>query len=170
MTGWRVPDTWTPDERLCEGERLADVGASAPRTVELAGAIRERFGGVLGQAAAVLVVVQALPYVPDPGGEEWLQSVAETWERGGDCEDVSTAVVALARAVGLRARLVWLPLPGEAFPHVSAQISPDPASVPSATATWWWAEPSVRAHLGEYPLDAAARLNHWRPFGRTLGR
>jgi transglutaminase-like putative cysteine protease len=104
----------------------------------------------LDAAACALAAAQAVPYVPDPPGE-WFQPVAYTLAHGGDCEDLAALVVALARALGLPARVVWMEEdPRLPLNHVSAQIF--------ARGVWLWAEATVPgARLGEEPHAAVAR-------------
>lgn len=65
----------------------------------------------------------------------------------GDCDDSTRALVALARSIGIPARLATLGTPPT---HVYPELH--------ATGTWLPAEPSIPAQLGEHPLAAAARL------------
>ena len=98
-----------------------------------------------------LRAVQSLEYVPNTAREEWLQSVGRTLRtRRGECKALSTTLVALYRALGLRPRVVWVDQPGAPLNHVTAKVWID--------GGWLWAEPSVRgAMLGESPYDALAR-------------
>ena len=74
-----------------------------------------------------------------------------TLELGGDCEDLSKAIVALDLAALLRARVEWLPQPEENQDHVSARVL--------LAGVWEWQEASLAgARLGENPYQAAQRL------------
>jgi transglutaminase-like putative cysteine protease len=118
-------------------------------------------------AAALLLWTQRRGYKPDPAGEEWFQPVPWTIARGGDCEDLSTLFVTLARAAGLRAQLVWIDQPSHALNHVTAQVYlGDYARRFGSSDGWAWAETSVLgARLGENPYHAAERLGQ----GENLG-
>jgi transglutaminase-like putative cysteine protease len=149
--------------------RTAAAGAvaGASRAVAAAGHLLSPEEGRAAIAAALLLWVQRRGYHPDPPGEEWFQPVARTIAQGGDCEDLSTLFVALARAAGLRAQLVWIDQPSHALNHVSAQVYlGDLARRFGATDGWAWAETSVLgARLGENPYHAAERLGQ----GENLG-
>ena len=169
MTPFRVPPEWTWDVRIARLEAIADAGVTDPETQRRARAILAFAVGFRLLARVGLAEVQRLPFVADPPGDDDYYAVGETWRRGGDCEDLSAALVALYRALGLRARLAWMELdPGAAQTHVTVQVSPDPVSVPSDRASWWYAEPSVRAELGEEPVAAAIRTQSYAPFGGSL--
>jgi transglutaminase-like putative cysteine protease len=70
----------------------------------------------------------------------------------GDCDDSARALMALALALGLRARLETLPplSSGRTPKHVAAQLFVDGA--------WRWAETTIAGELGEHPVAAARRL------------
>lgn len=103
-------------------------------------------------AAALLDVVQRLPYYPDPpGANDWIGDPRTVLRIGGDCEDLATLVVALWATAGLTARIQWIGQEGDQD-HVSAQVQ-----IPGAG--WIWGEPTIKgARFGEYPYDAARRL------------
>lgn len=91
-------------------------------------------------------------------GAETIRDSYETWElAAGDCDDVSRLLLALARSIGLNARLAYF----DAAPPGSEDISPYHASVQLFDgARWRWAECSVGAGvvLGEHPRAARSRL------------
>lgn len=162
----RVSDETPPASRVKALEQLADQGATLDQVKALAAGFT---GDARLRAEQVLAAAQALGWHADPPGE-WFQPVLATLAVGGDCEDLAAALVALARAAGLRARIAWLDQPEYPQNHVTAQISFDPMSVPGSQATWLWAEPSVDgAALGEDPYVAAnARSALVRLRGNTL--
>lgn len=124
--------------------------AQTARVLELASKLR----GFprLERARLILLRVQAAGYRPDQvGGADRLQSVACTLDNGGDCVELSCAVVALALASGLPAWCVWIPQPQAPQDHVAARIG--------LGGRVYWAEASILgADLGEDPYRAAARL------------
>jgi hypothetical protein len=116
-------------------------------------------------AARALRYVQQLPRIPDPPGRERFQSVADTIERGGDCEDKAALLVALLeldsyRSPGTGGMLRWMNLePFASMNHVTALVTFDGGT------TWQWAEPSIRgAVIGEEPFAAANRTGDWSGF------
>lgn len=166
---FQIPDTTPVEERLRILDAIANEGAAESVIQRLAGKLapacvgsgalawepnapapigappscRERY------AAALLRAVQTLPYRLDPKGE-WFQSARYTLAWGGDCEDLASLLVALCRAAGLEARIVWMDETGE-YNHVSTQIY--------VGGRWQWAESIIPgASLGEFPQDAANRL------------
>jgi transglutaminase-like putative cysteine protease len=133
-------------------DALAEDAMQRPLVRQLA-ALIPHDAPARSRAAHVLELVQRLNYRPDPPGLEIFQSAEETIARGGDCEDLATLFVALARLVGLRAKIVWLnqQIHGAALNHVYARVLVD--------AQWLDAECSIAgARLGEAPSDAARRL------------
>jgi len=122
-------------------------------------------------AAQVLRGVRArVDYLPDPAGSaDFFARVPWILQTGADdCEGLSVLFVALARASGLAASVVWLDQPGAPQNHVSARVY-----LPGAG--WTWAECSVPAALGEHPYDAVRRYRASRargivaPSGNLLG-
>ena len=97
-------------------------------------------------AARILRVVQRrVRYVGE--GIETFQPSSLTWRMGlGDCVDSARLVVALARALGLEARVVGV-----------AGKKGDPAHA-VAKVEGRWAEASLLARYGEHPLRAFRRL------------
>lgn len=103
------------------------------------------------QARALLAYVHTRPYFAHPPDVEEFKPVTLTIDEGGNCEDLGPLYVALARASGLVAQLVWINQHDAPLNHVSAQVWLD--------GQWHWAEPSVAgAQLGEDPYAAAARM------------
>lgn len=95
-----------------------------------------------GRAACLLAWVRRnLLFTPDPFGTELLQTPGATLQLGiGDCDDLTTLLLALARAVGIRARPVGQGSGGR-FSHVAPQLY--------IGGRWAWADPSLQdARLG----------------------
>jgi transglutaminase-like putative cysteine protease len=141
-----------PSTRVSLLDALADDAMLRPSVQQLA-TIGVREDSERARAEGALAVVHALPYRADPHGDEVFQDADETIARGGDCEDLATLFVALARLVGLRAKVLWLnqQIHGAALNHVFAQVLVD--------GDWLDAETSIAgAQLGESPANAARRL------------
>lgn len=154
LARFRVPPALPQRERVALLETLADEDARAPWLRALAARLP---AAPVPYLAAVLAAAQGLPRVPDPPGE-WFQTAAYTVRWGGDCDDLVELVVALARARGLRARVVYLPQPDAPQDHWTAQFSLSPAGAPDDAAVWDWWDPFVPgARLAEHPYVAAAR-------------
>ena len=149
-----VPVEWSPKRRLVSVVELAEAEASLPRVAALVGDVRAVRSGAGAVAAArrALELVQRLPYVPDPPGDDTHQGAEYTATRGGDCEDLSALLwLRFTRGAGLRARVLWLEQRGAALSHVTSQAL--------AAGQWEWAEACVAgARFGEYPYDAVRRL------------
>lgn len=159
-----MPDSTPTAARVRLLETLADEDAASPPLRALAARLPAR---PRERAGLALLLAQRAPFTADPSGE-WFQSAPWTVAHGGDCDDHAEFFVALARAAGLRARVVHLPQPTAQEDHWTAQVSFDPAEVPDALARWEWAEPSVvGAVLGEDPYLAADRLGQSVRLGGT---
>jgi hypothetical protein len=158
---WVVPADWDDAARFATLARLAEQGARDPAVIAAADAAlglrpwhSDRYAVNFGAATALLALVHALVFFPDPPGVDTYQNAAYTLAHGGDCEDLSVLYAALCAAVGVRARIVWLAQPGEPQAHVTVQVQPVPRG------PWLWAEPSIpSAAIGEDPY-AAARREH----------
>jgi hypothetical protein len=101
-------------------------------------------------ALEALRLVQSLPYVHDPVGEEWLQSAWWTAEHGGDCKDLTVLLSSILGLLGVYAQPDWITQTGQMINHVTGQIWLD--------GQWVWADGSVRgAMLGESPYEALIR-------------
>ena len=137
-------------ERFALYSEIARNGAATPWALRVAAACAGRSDR--DRARAVQLAAQMLRFSPDPTGPDVVHDVAATARDGGDCEDLAICLVAAALAARLPARLVWLDPRTEHSPqaHVAAKIFVDGA--------WLWAEPTVRADLGEHPWTAAERL------------
>jgi transglutaminase-like putative cysteine protease len=149
---WIIADTTPPSSRVALLDSLAEDAMQRPLVRQFA-ALLPHDGPERSRAKRALELVHKLPYRPDPQGLEIFQSAEETIARGGDCEDLATLFVALARLVGLRAKIVWLnqQIHGAALNHVFARVLVD--------GGWLDAEASIAgARLGETPSDAARRL------------
>jgi hypothetical protein len=129
---------------LLEGLTLSDdaVGAVPPELVQLA--------LTHGPAALQAWIQENVHYLDEQ--TETFMSPAFTLAMGaGDCDDSERALVAIARAAGWQARLVYFMTDGQPS-HVSAQIKESPSQ------PWMWAETTIAARYGEFPLTALARL------------
>lgn len=145
----RVPDAWSPRERLEAALWLARLDARTP-AVERLVRLCEPFADATARARAAMLAVQALPYVHDPPGE-WLARGAYTAAWGGDCLRLAPLVVAVAECAGVPGEVLWLTQPSAMQDHVTARLCP--------AGVWRWAETTIRgAHLGESPYAAADRL------------
>jgi hypothetical protein len=86
----------------------------------------------------------------EPEDVETFQSPQVTLEDGfGDCDDSERVLVAVARAAGMGARLVYFLQDGQPA-HVTAQLR--------CKGFWCWAETTIDALFGEHPFEAMARL------------
>jgi transglutaminase-like putative cysteine protease len=149
---WLIASELPPSARVALLDSLADDATRRPSVQQLAALVAVR-SSQRSRAQTVLSLVHALPYRPDPAGDEVFQDADETIAYGGDCEDLATLYVALARLVGLRAKVVWLnqQIHGAALNHVFAQVLID--------GRWLDVESSIAgAQLGESPANAARRL------------
>lgn len=146
----------TIGERLDELDRTADEAQSDPLLLALAQRAIELAGPdptLIDLAHAALRLAQRAGYQRDEAGELF-QPVRYTIEHGGDCEDLAALFVALARALGLTAELIWIEQPDRPLDHVVAQVQIDGA--------WYWADASVcGAKVGESPYAAMDRLGAW---------
>lgn len=149
---WVIADSVSPSTRVALLEQLA-VDAMTAAPVRAMAVMIERNAAALTRAQSALAMVHRVPYRADPAGSEVFQDALETIAHGGDCEDLTVLFVALARSVGLEARVVWLDqqIHGSALNHVFAKVLVD--------GRWLDAECSIAgARLGEAPKAAAARL------------
>lgn len=110
---------------------------------------------------------RAIRYVPDPASEEFSDAEAILLQGFGDCDDKVRLFVALARSLGLEARVrpVLTPArPGEEDPdfvHVQAEVRwPGSYRMPRARAGGWLvAELILRdARLGDDAGDVPNRI------------
>jgi len=88
----------------------AEKADSAVRTeaVSIAAPFADRKNCAWHQAAAIFDHVYAnIKYVPDPRGNEYVASPAETLKcGGGDCDDHAVLLASLCEAIGVRTRVV----------------------------------------------------------------
>jgi hypothetical protein len=85
-------------------------------------------------------------------GIETFDDPIATWmQRAGDCDDFARLLLALYRALGLKARLVAWERLGKGGGHATVQVWDGTA--------WRWAEASIKARFGEEPKDAYRRLH-----------
>jgi hypothetical protein len=127
-----------------------DADASFDRSVLLSIAS----AGSLAAVAAHAYIQSRVTFTPEE--VETFQSPRATQTLGyGDCDDSERALVVLARAVGVPARLVFF-LEEDGQPaHVTAQLWHGGA--------WEWAETTIAARFGEHPFDALERIGGKRP-------
>lgn len=178
---WPVSLFTTPCQRVLSLEDVANDAASSLSEVRAAGrallhaqpaGFTVPTGSLQGDrtillADRLLSFVQSVGYHEDRPGEEWFQRPDYTLRHGGDCEDLSTLFVALAKTLGLRARLEWFTQPNASLNHVTSKVWLGPNHrVPVDEDGWAWAETTMRgARLGECPYDALERLQAWHVFG-----
>ncbi len=159
--------------RLLEGLTATDDPADLDPAVVLS----IRSAGPLGPRAAVGYVQQQVRYEDEE--PETFAAPAATLRSGvGDCDDSERALVSLARAAGIPARLVFFLQDGSPA-HVTAQLYD--------AGRWRWAETTIPARYGEHPFAAMRRLHlqradldgvpfvfelgQWRPLkGQTMGQ
>lgn len=131
------------DGEVCEAAKILSRGVDGHPRRDLIVADR------------ILQFVQKMvKYIPDRGVEEWYQGALYTLAYGGDCEDLSVLICALANCCGLRADVFWINQPSARLNHVVARIYID--GVPL------WADGSIKtAYLGEHPHDAVRRSQQY---------
>lgn len=85
-------------------------------------------------------------------GIETFQAPIDTWERrAGDCDDFARLLLALARSLGMRAKLVTWEGDPKRGGHATVQLHDGIA--------WRWAEASIKAEWNEQPRAAYQRLH-----------
>jgi hypothetical protein len=152
---FRVPDSWPPQRRIEYLMRLVQDGLSDGEVCRsakiLSDSVTSEYRRERQIAEKILHFVQNMvKYTPDRGVEEWYQGAVYTLAHGGDCEDLSVLICALAKCAGLQSDVVWIDQPGARLNHVVARIFVD--GVPL------WADGSIKtAYLGEHPHDAVRR-------------
>lgn len=189
----RVDPTTPPEMREAMLSVMADEGV--PVVAPIADRVRaeswrdapsEAPAGASWRLAQRLLdaVHDLVEYKPDPvdGLYDFFSRVPETLRprRGtprsrltgrtqglGDCEDMSTVTVALLRAVGIRARPVWIDQQGAFQNHVAVEVFLPTSTHPSGAPVW--AEATIEgARVGEHPMMVVERLGHGaRVFGAT---
>lgn len=153
---FRIDDTVPPQVRIAWLNNHAIFAARSTQIRQLALLLkrqsREQQRPLL---EVVLAWVQRLPYFDDRGYSERFQGALWTMSKGGDCEDLATLFVAIALALGFRARVVWMEQPGQMYNHYSAVVNIDGKDT--------WAETTLPgAQLGEHPYAARDRLRNSR--------
>jgi hypothetical protein len=167
---FRVPDSWTPAQRIEYLEGLVQLGIDDGQVCRTAALIAEAFADRTGKdreiriADAILRYVQTqVPYVADPNDEEWYQGPVYTLAYGGDCEDLSVLVAALSRCAGLQADVHWIDQPNARLNHVVSRIEIDGVEL--------FADASITtAFLGEHPHDAVNRSQQFDRLGLSPSR
>lgn len=163
---FRVPDSWSPQRRIEYLEDLVDLGLEDGEVCKTANIIARSFDWETDEqrrqiriADAILHYVQTkVAYVPDPNDEEWYQGPVWTLAFGGDCEDLSVLVAALARCAGLNADVYWIDQPEARLNHVVSRIEVGRA--------YLFADASITtAFLGEHPHDAVKRSQQFDRLG-----
>lgn len=131
-------------------ERLAaEDAATLPLVRELGRAAARANPSPSARARALHAFVRRRVKFERENGEVF-RSTAVTLDRGaGDCDDSARALVALAKAAGLRSRFAYLESNGQPV-HVYAEIHDGRA--------WQPAETTIDARFAEAPLAAARRL------------
>ena len=112
--------------------------------------LRQTHGEALAFAQAVQELVRATARFIREARETFQHTLYTLTHRAGDCDDHARAVVALARAGGLRAVVRGVRNHRGAVAHVAPMISDGRG--------WHWAETTVDARFGEHPRAAARRL------------
>lgn len=145
-------------ERIDVLQDLAVHSAELPRVVTLAKTVLSRlpYNADARQAASeALAAVQHLEYHPHPPAREpygdFFQRPDFTIENGGNCEDLSTVLVAILANIGITAMAVWIQQVDKPLNHVAVQVN--------INGQWEWADPTIgRARFGESPYESIARL------------
>lgn len=150
---FRICDDTSEQQRIDILQSLALAGENDPGIVMLASSVRKRAASsrIRDLAAECLNAIQHMKYEGHLPGE-WFTGVPFIIaDGGGNCEDLTVALVALCKNLGLEARCVWIDQPGHALNHVAGQIK--------VNGEWLWADPSIDgARLGESSYEALARL------------
>ena len=134
---------------LLQGLTSGDDDGEIPP--ELVQAVRS--AGALAPQVAHAVVRDGVEFREEK--IETFQSPAATLRRGyGDCDDSARALVGLAHASGIPARLVAFTQEGTPA-HVTAVLWDGDH--------WQWAETTIGALFGEHPFSALVRLGGKRP-------
>lgn len=107
-----------------------------------------------GPAALQAWVQENVPFA-DEAVETFMSPTALLQQGAGDCDDSERFYVAVARAAGWQARLVYFTQDGQPA-HVSAQVLA--SASPGAPKAWAWAETTIAARFGEHPFAALKRL------------
>lgn len=166
--GNAVPAAWVdlpeaPRARtLATLELMAGLAREACRDAELVTLARQvalrgaRPNDTAGQAAALLRFVQArCRYVMDPPDVEVLATPRQVLQsRAGDCDELATTLVALARCVGILGRFVsvtWHRQDPE-WRHVYAELEIRPSVWASADPSVEWLPLGQVARLGLRPM------------------
>lgn len=151
-----IDDAIEPAARVAVMRFVAERGAHAPIARRLAELVRHRAGPGASPykvASEALRVAQRAGYVraDEP---EYFRPVAYTAVHGGDCEDLTPLLAAIATNLGIPWHIEWIDQPEQALNHVALKLRVDGA--------WLWADPSVcGARLGEDPYAAIERLGQW---------
>lgn len=117
-------------------------------------------------ASRAMQLVQQLPYVPDPTGQDCYKDVETTVRTGGECKALNTLLVSILLRLGIDAEVVWIMQEGKPLNHV--------VSIVRFHGEPFWADGSIPgAQLGESPYQALERTNAYhivggRPAGAAI--
>lgn len=156
-TPFRICDDTTEQDRIdllqdlaVHGSRLPEIGSLAQIVLSRVAIQQGHAGRVRAIASEALKAIQHLEYHQHPSGE-WFQRVDYTLTHGGNCEDLSSALVALLMRLGITAKAIWVNQSDRPLNHVAVQAF--------VNNRWQWADPSISgARFGESPYQAIERL------------
>jgi hypothetical protein len=129
---------------------LAARDATHPRVRAVGQELRAAYPHASALAAAVQRFVKVSVAFVREVRETFQHTLLTLHRRAGDCDDQARAVVAIALAAGLDARVVGVPNRDGKVGHVAPLVFDG--------ARWLWAETTVDAQLGEHPRAATQRL------------
>lgn len=133
-------------------DELADYDARCPEVRALAERIAQAAGGdAMRTAAGIHRLVQGRVRHIHEAGEVFTHTMRTLEVGRGDCDDTARAIVAMLRAMGIRAHLTTIGNPPR---HVYAEAEIEGRRFPL--------EATINARPGEHPIDAAKRLGIMR--------
>jgi hypothetical protein len=157
----------TEQQRIDVLQDLAVRSATIPAVTRLAETVFSRLPHHVTHrdiASEALVAVQHLEYHQHPLARQpygdYFQRPDLTIASGGNCEDLSTVLVALLRSMGVLAKCVWIEQVDRPINHVAVRVFMgsywdrlDDESL------WEWADPTLGAsRFGESAYEAINRL------------
>lgn len=160
---WEAPADAGPLARIGWMEELGDRGAVDPLVRDFIerSSVKLASGGVVDPCERVLRTMHGLATmcapVPEQSGDPYQTARCTLETLVADCKAMVVVGLAMGRALGLGARVVWLRLPPRVarFDHATMQLRR------ARDAPWLWCDPwFVGAQLGEHPFAAADRLSH----------